>query len=45
MSTQPISDLRTEVEPETSWLPIIVIALAQILMILNVSTLQAITVN
>ena len=32
MATQPISDVRAKPEAEASWLPMIVIALAQILM-------------
>ena len=40
MATQPISNRQIEVEPQASWLPMVVIALAQILMIFNVSTLQ-----
>jgi len=40
MATQPISDVRGQPEAEASWLPMIVIALAQILMIFNISSLQ-----
>jgi len=40
MATQPISDVRAKPEAEASWLPMIVIALAQILMIFNISSLQ-----
>src|SRR5262252_6711092 len=40
MATQPISDVRAKPEAEASWLPMIVIAMAQILMIFNISSLQ-----
>jgi MFS family permease len=40
MATQPISDIHAEPEPQASWLPMVIIALAQILMIFNVSSLQ-----
>ncbi len=40
MATQPISEIHTAAEPQASWLPMVVIALAQILMIFNVSSLQ-----
>src|SRR5215470_17670050 len=41
MATQPISDIHSEAEPQaSSWLPMVVIAMAQILMIFNVSSLQ-----
>lgn len=40
MATHPISDVHAKTEAEASWLPMIVIALAQILMIFNVSSLQ-----
>jgi MFS family permease len=40
MVTQPTSDIRAEVEPKTSWLPMVIIAMAQILMVFNVASLQ-----
>ena len=41
MATQPISDIHAEAEPQAaSWLPMVVIGMAQILMISNVSSLQ-----
>ena len=40
MATQPISDIHAKTEPQASWFPMVVIAMAQILMIFNVSTLQ-----
>ncbi|HMF89430.1 MAG TPA: MFS transporter, partial [Candidatus Angelobacter sp.] len=40
MVTQPVSDIHAEAEPQASWLPMVVIAMAQILMIFNVSSLQ-----
>jgi MFS family permease len=40
MATQPISEIRTEPQPQNSWLPMIIIAMAQILMVFNVSSLQ-----
>lgn len=40
MATQPISGVHAEAEAQASWLPMVVIALAQILMIFNVSSLQ-----
>src|SRR5262245_15372557 len=33
MVTQPIPDIHAEAEPQASWLPMVVIAMAQILMI------------
>ena len=40
MATQPTSDFVAEPHPQTSWLPLVIIALAQILMIFNISSLQ-----
>ena len=40
MATQPISEIHIEAEPQAPWLPMVVIAMAQILMIFNVSSLQ-----
>lgn len=40
MATQPISDIHAKTEPQASWFPMVVIAMAQVLMIFNVSTLQ-----
>jgi MFS family permease len=40
MATQPISDIYGEAQPQASWLPMVVIALAQILMVFNVSSMQ-----
>src|SRR6476646_5163952 len=40
MATQPISEIHAAAEPQASWLPMLVIAMAQILMIFNVSSLQ-----
>ncbi len=40
MAIQPISDIRVEGAPKTSWLPMVIIALAQILMVFNVASLQ-----
>jgi predicted MFS family arabinose efflux permease len=40
MATQPVSDIHIEAEPQAPWLPMVVIAMAQILMIFNVSSLQ-----
>jgi MFS family permease len=40
MATQPISDIHVKAESQSSWLPMVVIAMAQILMIFNVSSLQ-----
>ena len=40
MATQPISEIHIEAEPQAPWLPMVVIAMAQILMISNVSSLQ-----
>lgn len=40
MATQPISDIHAKAEPQASWLPMVVIALAQILMVFNISSLQ-----
>jgi MFS family permease len=40
MATQPISDIHVEAERDASWLPMVIIALAQILMVFNISTLQ-----
>jgi MFS family permease len=40
MSTQPTSNNQTEADAQASWMPLVVIILAQILMIFNVTTLQ-----
>jgi hypothetical protein len=40
MATQPTSDLHVERHPQASWLPMVIIAMAQILMIFNISSLQ-----
>ncbi len=40
MATQRISEIHAAAEHEASWLPMLVIAMAQILMIFNVSSLQ-----
>src|SRR5215470_15188630 len=40
MATQPISDIHIEAEPQAPWLPMVVIAMAQILMVFNISSLQ-----
>lgn len=40
MATQPRSDVVAVVEPQASWLPMAIIAMAQILMVFNISTLQ-----
>ena len=40
MATEPLSDIHAKTEPLASWFPMVVIAMAQILMIFNVSTLQ-----
>jgi MFS family permease len=40
VATQPIAEIHTTAEPQASWLPMVVIAMAQILMIFNVSSLQ-----
>lgn len=40
MATIPISDIDAEAEPHASWMPMIVIAMAQILMVFNIATLQ-----
>src|SRR5262245_16529306 len=40
MATQPITDVHSKAEPQASWLPMVIIALAQVLMIFNISSLQ-----
>lgn len=40
MATQPTSNVEAEPHTQTSWLPLVIIALAQILMIFNISSLQ-----
>ena len=40
MATQRVSEIHVAAEPQASWLPMLVIAMAQILMIFNVSSLQ-----
>jgi MFS family permease len=40
MATQPLSDIHVKAEPQASWLPMVVIAMAQILMVFNISSLQ-----
>src|SRR5215831_5064746 len=40
MSTQPMSGIRAGSDSRASWMPLIVIILAQILMIFNITTLQ-----
>src|SRR5215467_10957309 len=40
MATQPLPDIHAEAAPQASWLPMVVIAMAQILMIFNISSLQ-----
>ena len=40
MQTPSLSSASADAEPKASWLPMIVIAMAQIMMIFNVSTLQ-----
>jgi len=41
MATRPISDLHDQAEPQAaSWFPMVVIVMAQILMVFNVSSLQ-----
>ncbi len=40
MATRPLSEIRAESEPQVSSLPMVIIAMAQILMVFNVSSLQ-----
>lgn len=40
MATQPISEIHAKSESQASWLPMVIIAMAQILMIFNISSLQ-----
>jgi MFS family permease len=40
MATHPISDTQVEPQPQAPWLPMVVIAMAQILMVFNISSLQ-----
>lgn len=40
LATQSISDIDADVEPKASWLPMVIIAMAQILMVFNVASLQ-----
>lgn len=40
MATHSVSDIHAQAEPQASWLPMVIIAMAQILMIFNVSSLQ-----
>ncbi|HEX7286445.1 MAG TPA: MFS transporter, partial [Candidatus Angelobacter sp.] len=40
MATQSLPDIHSEAQPQASWLPMVVIAMAQILMVFNVSSLQ-----
>jgi MFS family permease len=40
MATQPISGTQVETQPQAPWLPMVVIAMAQILMVFNISSLQ-----
>src|SRR5215813_3177693 len=40
MATQPLSDIHAQTELQASWLPMVIIAMAQVLMIFNVSSLQ-----
>lgn len=40
MATQPRSDLHAKAALQASWLPMVVIAMAQILMVFNISSLQ-----
>src|SRR6476620_11760352 len=40
MATRPLSYIRAEAEPQVSSLPMVIIAMAQILMVFTVSSLQ-----
>ena len=40
MATQPSTEIHTNAESSASWLPMVIIALAQMLMVFNVSSLQ-----
>lgn len=40
MATQPTSDVHIQVETQASWTPMVVIGMAQILMVFNISSLQ-----
>ena len=37
MATQPTTEIQTNAERSASWLPMVIIALAQVLMVFNVS--------
>ena len=39
-ATTPIPTDEARIEPRASWMPMVIIAMAQVLMVFNVSTLQ-----